>query len=61
MPTGAIKSGAIKPVNKVLEKAQKKPKFWIITLALIPLLGMLVFTLKGGMSHAKPRNPSRNC
>lgn len=55
MPTGAIKSGTIKPVNKVLEKAQKKPKFWIITLALIPLLGMLVFTLKGGMSHAKPR------
>lgn len=55
MPAGALKTGAIKPVSKVLEKAQKKPKLLIITLALIPLVGMLAFTLKGSISHAKPR------
>ena len=48
-----------KPVRKVLNQAQKKPKLWLLILALVPLGILLLWTIKNGwVSSSKPVKPT---
>lgn len=48
-----------KQVKQAIEKAKNKPKVAIAVLALIPLVAMLIFTLKGRPSHVQSRQAAK--
>ena len=54
-PTAKSTIASSKPVQQALKKAQHKPKVVIAIVAMIPLVVMLAFTLKGGSSHVRSR------
>ena len=58
-PTAKSSIASSQPVQKALKKAQHKPKVFIVTLALVPLVLMLAFTLKGGGSHVRSRKAAK--
>ncbi len=48
---------SIQPVQQVLDKAKKKPKVWLLVFALIPLIFLVLWTIKNGWVASKPIKP----